>query len=188
MSDVVNFDLTGFDELEKQLAELDLVAQKKVLRKTAAAAAEPIRAQMLTNYRQQWDSDSGQLDESIKTRVTIPRNPNFADVVASVGVFRVRAIEKLSGHYLPAPVYAYWLEHGVREHSLGKGASLKQYSTGKKRRERSRIERPDQSTGLIHPGFAGRPFIRPAFDNHMEKALEIEKQTLSDEIDKALSR
>lgn len=182
------FELDGFDILERQLAELEVVAQKRILRKAVAEAAEPIRATMLANYRQHWGSDTGQLDESIRTRVSVPRNPTWADVVASVGVFKVRKIQKLAGKDIDAPVYAYWLEHGTRPHSLASAASLKKYSTGAKRREHKRIDRPDQSAGLQHPGIIAKPFIRPAFDINVERALEIEKTTLSIAIDQAIRR
>lgn len=188
MSYAVDFQLDGFDELEKQLAHLELSVQKNVLRQTVREAADPIRKQMLSNYQSRWNHDTGQLAESFAVRVTIPRNPTFADVVASVGVFKNRSVQVATGKSIDAPVYAYWLEYGTRAHSLATGASLRQYSTGKKKRIKKRIDRPHQWEGNQHPGFAAKPFIRPAFDSHLQQALDIQKSTLSEAIDKALSQ
>lgn len=188
MSYAVDIQLDGFAELEKQLAHLELSMQKNVLRQTARDAADPIRKQMLSNYQSRWRHDSGQLGESFAVKVTIPRNPTYADVVASVGVFKKRSVQVAAGKEIDAPVYAYWLEYGTRAHSLATKASLRQYSTGKKKQIKRRISRPDQESGNQHPGFAAGPFIRPAFDSHLQQALDIQKNTLSAAIDKALSQ
>ena len=173
-----SFDVSGFDELESQLANLDLAVQKKVLREVARTSAQPVLADTQLLYEQNWDHDTGQLGESIKLRVSIPRNPTWADVVASVGVFKNYKVQVAAGKAIDAPVYAYWLEHGTREHSLASGASLK-------KRAHLLRDRPGQEI-LIHPGIEARPFIRPAFDRHIEDALEIQRTTLSAAIDKAL--
>lgn len=184
----VDFQLSGFDELEQQLAQLELASQKRILRQAARASAKPVEDKMKAGFASQWDDDTGQLAGSIATRVTIPRNPTFADVVASVGVFKNRIAQVASGKSIDAPVYAWWLEHGTRGHSLSADASLRQYSTGARRRERQRINRPGQGSGTQHPGIPAKPFIRPAFDSNVDNALEIQKNTLSAAIDRALRR
>jgi len=170
-----SFDVSGFDELESQLANLDLAVQKKVLREVARTSAQPVLADTQLLYEQNWD------------RVSIPRNPTWADVVASVGVFKNYKVQVAAGKAIDAPVYAYWLEHGTREHSLASGASLKKHSDSAKAQKRAHLrrDRPGQEI-LIHPGIEARPFIRPAFDRHIEDALEIQRTTLSAAIDKAL--
>lgn len=104
-----SFDVSGFDELESQLANLDLAVQKKVLREVARTSAQPVLADTQLLYEQNWDHDTGQLGESIKLRVSIPRNPTWADVVASVGVFKNYKVQVAAGKAIDAPVYAYWL-------------------------------------------------------------------------------
>lgn len=186
--DVVDFQLSGFDELEQQLEQLELAAQQRILRKTVREAAKPIEDKMRTMFHQVWDDDTGQLAGSISTRVTVPRNRTFADVVASVGVFKNRSMQLSTGKEIDAPVYAYWLEHGTLAHSLAGHASLRKYSVGDKRREKKRISRPGQDEGRQHPGIQAGPFIRPSFDSRIEESLEIQKTTLSDAIDRALRR
>ena len=72
-----SFDVSGFDELESQLANLDLAVQKKVLREVARTSAQPVLADTRSLYEQNWDHDTGQLGESIKLQVSIPRNPTW---------------------------------------------------------------------------------------------------------------
>lgn len=184
---ITEFDLSGFDELENQLASLDLAMQKKVLREVVRTSAQPVLADTISLYEQNWDHDTGQLGESIKMRVSIPRNSTWADVVASVGVFKNYKIQVAAGKAIDAPVYADWLEHGTREHSLASGASLKKHSNSAKAQKRAHLrrDRPGQEV-LMHPGIEAGPFIRPAFDRHVEDALEIQRSTLSAAIDKAL--
>lgn len=184
---MTTFDVAGFDELEKQLGQLELAMQKRVLREVVRTSATPVLNDTLALYEQNWSHDTGQLGDSIKLRVSIPRNPGFADVVASVGVFKNRAVQVAAGKLIEAPVYANWLEHGAREHSLASGASLKKHRDTDKARKRAHLrrDRPGQDS-LIHPGIEARPFIRPAFDRHIEDALAIQRTTLSAAIDRAL--
>lgn len=183
---MVSFDVAGFDELEEQLSELEAVVQRRVLREVARTSAMPVLTDTLSLYESNWNHDTGQLGESIKLRVSVPRNPTWADVVASVGVFKNYKVQVAAGKELDAPVYAYWLEHGTNGHSLAAGAKLREYSTGKKKREKKRIKRPHQWEGEQHPGIDARPFIRPAFDRHIEDAFEIQRTTLAAAIDRAL--
>jgi len=184
---ITNIDLDGFDDLERQLADLDLVTQKKVLREVMRVSAQPVLARTRGLYEQKWNHDTGLLGESIKLRVTIPKNPTFADVVASVGVFKSYKIQQAAGKYVEAPVYAYWLEHGTREHSLASGASLKGHKDTARANKRAHLrrDRPGQES-LIHPGIPAGPFIRPALDENVEKTLDLQKEHLGNAIDKAL--
>lgn len=184
---ISTIDLDGFSELEQQLASLDLVAQKKVLREVMRESAQPVLARTRALYEQKWNHDTGLLGESIKLRVTIPRNPAFADVVASVGVFKSYKVQQAAGKYVEAPVYAYWLEHGTREHSLASGASLKGHKDTEKANKRAHLRRsrPGQES-LIHPGIPAGPFLRPGLDENVEKVLDVQKDHLGAAIDKAI--
>lgn len=51
---------------------------------------------------------------------------------------------------------AHWVEFGVEPHGVKKGAKRK---SGK------------YQNGLLHPGFDGRPFMRPALDNRAAAAI-----------------
>ncbi len=169
----ISFEVDGLKELEKQLKELELVAQKRVLRQAARASAKPIEQDIRSQAQAHGHVDTGNLVESIKTRTSIPKNQSFADVFATTGVFKNRKAMKASGK-MDAPVYAYWLEFGVEPHALGKSA----------KRERG----THQEKGLWHPGIQAKPFIRPAFDKNTEKSLQIQKNELSKAIDRALQR
>ncbi|WP_263079227.1 HK97 gp10 family phage protein [Endozoicomonas sp. Mp262] len=169
----MEFSLAGFSELENQLKELNLVAQKKVLRQAARKSAEPIKKSMTANVQSKGLVDTGNLLESIKTTVTFPKSTNYADVFANIGVFKSRKNMAASGK-MDAPVYAYWLEYGTEPHALGRSA----------KRERG----AHQDRGNMHPGTPATPFIRPAFESNAQNALSIQKQVLSAAIQRAIAR
>jgi len=171
---ISTIDLDGFSDLERQLASLDLVTQKKVLREVMRESAQPVLARTRSLYEQKWNHDTGLLGESIKLRVTIPRNPVFADVVASVGVFKSYKVQQAAGKYVEAPVYAYC-------------ASLKGHKDTAKANKRAHLRRsrPGQES-LIHPGIPAGPFLRPGLDENVEKVLDVQKDHLGAAIDKAI--
>ncbi len=172
----MSMDIDGLDELEKQLANLDVLAQKRVLRKTARESAKPIEQSMHKNIQSSGHFDTGLLEESIKTRVSIPKRRKWADVVASIGIFKLNSLMVKFGldpkKDMPPTVYGWWLEHGTQPHKTGKGSKA-----GK-----------EGGTGISHPGIPAKPFMRPAFDQKLNSTLAIQKSILSKEIDKALKK
>ena len=66
------FEVDGFAELADQLASLDIVAQKRILREVVRTSAMPVLARTRALYEQKWNHDTGLLGESIKLRVSIP--------------------------------------------------------------------------------------------------------------------
>ena len=173
MSDKAYLTIEGLDKLEAQFNQLDSVMQGKVLRKVVKAAMQPVLAATVASYRTQWQGETGLLAESFRLRVKLPKKPTWADAIASVGVFRNRQAQEKAGRKLDPPVYAYWLEHGVEPHATGDGA------------KRGRDKK--QGSGLQHPGFAARPFLRPAFDANLSRILQTEITLLNQLIDKALN-
>lgn len=114
MANNVTFDMSGLDELEKALKELDNVTQKKVLRRAVREGAKPVLDEALSGVRNKWGERSGALHDSVKLKTSAPKNKKWADMIASVGVFRIRALEPLAdawypGGYIGAPTLAYFL-------------------------------------------------------------------------------
>ena len=113
----VRMEVDGLAELEAQLAELEHVAQKRVLRQATRASAKPIEQKMLERVDSAGLIDTGLMRASIKTRVSAPRKKQYADIVASVGVFKMNALMRQFGldpkKAIPPTVYAWWLEHGT---------------------------------------------------------------------------
>lgn len=170
----VSIDIDGFDELEQQLKELEMITQKRVLRSAMRRSAQPVYGAIVANARARWGEKSGVTQESIKLRVKFPKNAKWADVIAEVGVFRIRRLELIADDKMPAPQKAYWLEHGTQPHALGKGANL---DIGK-----------NQDVGLQHPGTPAKPVIRPAMDAQVSNALSIQKEFLGQAIDRAIKK
>lgn len=172
-------DFDGFDEFEKMLNELENVAQKKVLRKAARIGAQPVLAEVKRGIETRWGDRSGALRDSVRMRVNFPKSATWADVIASVGVFRIRSLEPLAeayypGVYIGAATLAYWWEHGISAHALGKRA----------KRERGK----HQDIGGMHPGQAARPVLRPAMDANVDIVTARTAAVLGDELDKALRK
>lgn len=172
-SSVITFDVAGLDELERALDELELVASKKVIRKAVRKGVDPVLTEIKQSASSRWGEMSGALNDSIKVRVSAPKRQTWADIIASVGVFRLKPIEQLAAAWYPdgyigAPTLAHWFEYGVQPHSLG----------GRSRAGTSR------STGALHPGIPAKPVIRPAMDNNVDIVISRTASVLGDEIDR----
>ena len=171
----VSYDLSGLDELERALAEMGQVASKKVLRKSAREGAKPAFEEVQRGVRSRWGDNSGALHDSVRLKTSAPRNPTWAEMIASVGVFRIRALEAIAneayykGKYVSAPVLAYWNEYGIQPHDLGK---------------KSRADRGKETGGGYHPGQSAIPVIRPAMDANVEIMMRRTANVLKSEIDK----
>ncbi|CAM0041804.1 hypothetical protein VPHK394_0008 [Vibrio phage K394] len=179
MANSVSVSAKGFDEIDSLFDELDLVAQKKVLRKAVREGAQPALADAKSGVSSRWGERSGVLHDSVKLRVTVPKNKKWADAVASIGIFRIRPLEELAKAYYPdgyigAPLLAYWFEFGVSPHSLAKrsrAGSAERQSKG-------------QDAGAMHPGMPARPVIRPSLDNNVEIITTRTANVLKAAIDK----
>lgn len=182
MANNVTFDMSGLDELEKALKELDNVTQKKVLRRAVREGAKPVLDEALSGVRNKWGERSGALHDSVKLKTSAPKNKKWADMIASVGVFRIRALEPLAdawypGGYIGAPTLAYFFEKGVQPHSLGK-----------KSRAGSESRRGKDTGGGQHPGLPARPVLRQSMDNNVEIVMARTGNVLGREIDKVLKK
>ena len=166
----MDFDLSGFDELEKQLSKIDFSKQKRILRRAVKEAAAPALTKIKAAISSHGLIDTGLLYDSVKLKTSIPKSTKWADAIAEVGIYKNRSGQASAGNKIDPPVYAYWLEYGTEPHALGKKASKK---SGR-----------NQSAGLYHPGFSAKPFIRPSFDSNIENALNIQKRVLSAAIDR----
>jgi hypothetical protein len=175
MSGDVKFDVPGLDELDRALKSMEVVTQKKVLRKAVREGAKPVLIDAQRGVRQKWGDNSGALHDSIKLRTSAPRNPTWADMIASIGVFRIKAIESIAneayynGRYVTAPVLAYWFEYGVQPHSLGK---------------KSRASSGRSTGGGHHPGINAAPVLRPSMDNNVDIVTRRTANVLKYELDK----
>lgn len=175
----VDFDMSGLDELEKALEDLELVESKRVLRKAAREGANPVLDDVKNGMKSRWGDRSGALQDSVKLSVSAPKNKKWADIIASVGVFRIRSLEELASAwykkgYIGAPNIAYWFEMGVQPHSLGK---------------RARADRgKGQEEGSMHPGIPARPVIRHAMDNNVEVVVNRVRNVLAAEIDRVIRK
>ncbi len=110
----------GLKELEKQLQKVAGATQGKVLRGALRKAAKPVHTDMQANLNANFNSQTGHLSESIKTKTALNKKGNHSiyDAAAYVGVYPNKKAQGLTGSALPAPLIAYWLETGVKPHIL----------------------------------------------------------------------
>lgn len=174
-----SFEFEGFDNFEKSLSELDLITQKKVMRKAVRIGMEPVLQQVKAQISSRWGEKSGVLKDSVALRTSAPNKKSWADMIASVGVFRRPSLEELArayykNGYIGAPTLAYWFEYGVQAHSLGKKARAKR---GK-----------GQDAGAMHDGIAAKPVLRPVMDANVDLVNIRLANVLGNEIDKAMRK
>lgn len=179
MANSVSVSASGFEDIDSLFNDLDLVVQKKVLRKAVREGAQPALADAKSGVSSRWGERSGVLHDSVKLRVTLPKNKKWADAVASVGVFRIRPLEELAKAYYPkgyigAPLLAYWYEFGIQPHSMAKRSR----AGSEERRSKG------QDAGAMHPGMPARPVIRQSMDNNVDIITMRTANVLKDAIDK----
>ena len=156
----------GLKELEAQLAKVAGATKGKVLRSALRKAAKPVQADMQANLNAKFNSQTGYLSESIKTKTVLNKKGNHSiyDAAAYVGVYPNKKAQGLTGSALPAPLIAYWLETGVKPHILN----------------------PKGLANLMHPGIAGQPFVRPSLISNQSLVISITKIELAKNIERAI--
>ncbi|TMP51476.1 HK97 gp10 family phage protein [Pseudoalteromonas sp. S1688] len=164
----ITADVLGLKELDKQLAKVAGATQGKVLRGALRKAAKPVHTDMQASLNANFNSQTGHLSESIKTKTALNKKGQHSiyDAAAYVGVYPNKKAQALTGSNLPAPLIAYWLETGVKPHILN----------------------PKGLNNLMHPGFEGQPFVRPALINNESKVISTTKSELAKGIERAIKR
>lgn len=167
----VDFDIQGFEQLEKQLEKVADQTRGKTLRNALRKAAKPSQRDIENKVTTYFDSQTGQLSESIKIKTDLNKKNSSKkdyDAAAFVGVYRNKKAQTLSGAALDAPVYAYWLEYGVQPHAInGKNSTV---------------------STIMHPGIQAKPFIRPTLDENEAKTIDIARTELAKGIERAIKR
>lgn len=106
---------------------------------------------------------------NLKVYVTIAKK-YYTQTVTKSGKVRARALRKDENYASPTTRriyprrYAHLVEFGTAPHSTARGA-------GKRSKKRSR--RDEVRGGHLHPGAKPKPFMRPAFDEQSENAINI---------------
>jgi hypothetical protein len=141
---VISYSIKGGAELDALLKQLPIEVETKILRNGLAAGANIIRdeARLLAPKK------SGALAKSIKTARDTKRNEGY--VIAKV---RLRGRHAFLG---------VMMEYGVLPHMI--------WATGGK--ESLVINGVPIGKSVQHPGFASRPFFRPAIDAKAEAAVQ----------------
>ena len=179
MADNFTFGLEGLAELEKTMADLEVATQKQVMRSAVRKGMEPVFNQTKAGIKARWGDKSGALHDSVRLKTSSPKNPTWADIIGSVGVFRIRSLEAIAkefyptGYYITAPVLAYWFEFGTQPHKLSR---------------KSKAARGKDNGGGMHPGMPARPVLRPTMDSNVEITLARTANVLGTAIDRKVGK
>ena len=154
-------EVLGLKELEAQLAKVAGATKGKVLRAALKKAAKPVHDDMKSGFTSAFNTQTGHIEDSIKTKTTLNKKGAHSIYDAAN-----KKSQGLTGSALPAPLIAYWLETGVQPHILN----------------------PQGLNNLLHPGFAGVPFVRPSLIKNEAKVISTTKVELAKGIERAIKR
>lgn len=156
-----DYPVRGLADLDRYLAEFPAKMQKAAYRQALTAAAAPIRDEA----RLRAPKKTGKLARAIKTGS--PRQNEDGSFTISV---RLTGPDAYVGHFLEYGVAAHFIlagDSGFSPRMLGKrGKSGIDIATrgGKGGRQVLAIYGQYVSGAVHHPGFAAKPFMRPALD------------------------
>lgn len=141
---MISYSIKGGKELDALLQQLPVEVETKILRNGLAAGANVIRdeARVLAPKK------SGQMAKSIKTVRSVDKAGG--QVVAKV---------RLKGKHAFLGV---WMEYGVLPHQIWVHSN----------KESLVINGVPIGKHVWHPGFAPKPFFRPAIDTKAEEAVQ----------------
>ncbi len=173
----IETEVLGLKELEQALKALDGSLAPKMLRQALRAGGDIIKTSVETNAARHFDAQTGLLENSIKLKAVLNKKQQHAlyDAAVYVGVYPNKAMQRAAGKDIPAEVYAYWLETGVKPHDLNRKSNRARGKTGEGRNS-------------YHPGFEPQPFIRPALLDNEKRVVGTTQAELKRRIDNALKR
>jgi HK97 gp10 family phage protein len=141
---VITYTIKGGKELDALLQKLPIEVEQKILRNGLNAGAKVIRDEA----RRLAPHKSGAMANSIKTASSLDQNAG--QVVVKV---RLRGRHAFLG---------YFMEYGVLPHMIWVKSKMSLVING------VAIGRQ-----VMHPGFAARPFMRPALDAKAQEAVQV---------------
>lgn len=184
--------MNGLEDIKAKMLTLGNKVALKVVRGGMKDGAVEIQKRAVQNLRSSMSIRTGALQKSVIVRTGKANGPNrlsqyeeWAGVTIAPTVFAAALDEGLFGKLVVvgrngrAPkgtikprAYAHLIEFGVAPHSTGKGSRVQEKVQIFKRDKRGRMRkimlatgRKGKEHGRPHPGFAARPFMRPAFDS-----------------------
>jgi HK97 gp10 family phage protein len=158
------------DAIGKAIAEFPLLVQQNAAKRAMRQGANVLRDEA----RLRAPKRSGKLAASIKTSVSM----RGMLVVAKV---RLRGEHAYLGRFIEYGVAAHFISAGAK-----KGGTIRVSGGGE--HEAMKLG-SDYVTGtILHPGFAPRPFMRPALEAKGTEAAEAVRQSLVDWLGQGMPR
>lgn len=160
------FEIKGFEELIRNFRKINSAIQKEIIKKAGKEAAEPILQSAIQKVSV---GENGTLANSIKVEQQIYNLTTHETIIHTkkAGTIKIwnrktRRKEEQKG----APFYARWVEHG---HFIVKGGRNRSGKGG---------------GGKIVAKTQAKPFMRPAFEENIDKAEQIMADVIGRELKK----
>lgn len=170
MARPVTVTIDGLKELDKALGELTKATARNVVKRVLVKAGEPIAAAAA----QYAPKDTLELSESIVVSSKIQNDIGRAEYAEAMrqGLGKDAAVKAM---------------RGARRAAKGKGSfGVVLVGPTQAKTKKNAIKRIVQEFGSVNQ--PGRPYMRPAWDQNKDKALDIIASELSGEIQKAAAR
>jgi HK97 gp10 family phage protein len=156
--------LTLMEDIDKKVKRKGI---KKALRKGGKILVDAAVERVQKKYRV--------LAKALGIREKVVINSKDQYGYAVIGARR-RAGKWIKGlEHIPTK-YAHFVEYGVNKHPIGKGDVTNEELL--KRKDKSL-----KANGPMHPGFAAKPYLRPAWDNNRERVLGEMERVLRETIE-----
>jgi len=147
----IEIKIQGLAELDEELKKFPIELQKKALGSMVAAGGRIVKDAALQNFM------------NVAKTMNLDKNEKFWSL-KNIVLRRMKKKDQGKStltYGIKAQYPAFYLETGTSPHTLNAGAYTKSHGKTVNRKQ----------TGKQHPGYAARPFLRPALDNNVQRVV-----------------
>ncbi len=148
---MIEFEIKGLKELDEELKKFPVELQKKALGTMVAAGARFVKDEAISNFM------------SVAKTLNLDKNEKYWSL-KNIVMRRLKRKDKGRStltYGVRAQFPAFYLETGTTPHTI---MAKKARSLGAKGQFGKKVQ---------HPGYAARPFLRPALDQNVQRIVNI---------------
>lgn len=167
----IKIDTSSLKNILSLMEAIDKKVKRKGLKKALKKGGKILVDAAIEKVRKKYRTLANSI--GIREKVVITGKDQYGYAVIGA---RRRAGKWIKGlEHIPTK-YAHLLEYGVNKHPIGRGDVTSEELL--KRKDKSY-----KSQGAMHPGFAPKPFLRPAWDNNKNRVLAEMERILRETIE-----
>ena len=167
--------ISGLKELDKMLQTLPVNIERNVLRGAMRAGQNVLAGAVKSNLKSNGSVDSGELERSVRVRFK-RKSEKFGWVRAFVFAGNKKAY------------YSHWVEFGTASYYSGNGRTVGAPYEITPKVAGSLFLGGLFAESVVHPGIKPKPFMRPAFDNNSDAALDAMANYMQNRIPKEIKK